>query len=130
MYSSGRPGRCHDSAVGTFFSETIVRVCDISTEPAEAAAAAVECQTKEENSPQGVIEVKGDVEVTPRGHLDDSSRVEIEVIPAFEAMREGSLAAMEWQQRQCSADDEDAAMALQAFWRPSTAPDTQAHPRL
>lgn len=73
----------YDGAPATLFRETVVRVRDASTEPAEAAAAAVAAYQTEERLPEGVGEEE---EEEVRGEdLGEGGWVEIEVVPALEA---------------------------------------------
>ena len=101
----------YDGAPATLFRETVVRVRDASTEPAEAAAAAVAaCQT-EGRPPEGV----GEEEEVRGEDLGEGGWVEIEVVPALEAasdIGEGTPRGGG------GADDDvenDAAAALQAL---------------
>ena len=107
----------YDGAPATLFRETVVRVSDASTQPAEAAAAnAAACQTEERPSAGVGGDGRAEEEEARDEDLAEGGWVEIEVVPALEAASEESEGTPAGGN---GADDDggdsDAAAALQAL---------------
>ena len=106
----------YDGAPATLFRETVVRVSDASTQPAEAATAtAAACQTEERPS-AGLGGEGGVEEEEARGEdLVEGGWVEIEVVPALEVASEESEGTPEGGNGANDDGNSDAAATLQAL---------------